>query len=59
MKTYKLSLIRDGKLPGAPADEPCSFDVGEDQRLVPKFIEREPDTFFFFFFLQYLSASQM
>lgn len=50
MKTYKLSLIRDGKLPGAPADEPCSFDVGEDQRLVPKFIEREPDTFFFFFF---------
>lgn len=49
LETYKLSLIRDGKLPGAPADEQCSFDVGGgDLRLVPKFNEREPDTFFFF-----------
>lgn len=49
LETYKLSLIRDGKLPGAPADEQCSFDVGEDLRLVPKFNERKPDTFLFIY----------
>lgn len=43
-------MIRDGKLPGAPVDEQCSFDVGEDLHLVPKFNEREPDAFFFTIF---------
>lgn len=28
LETYKLSLIRDGKLPGTPADEQCCLMLG-------------------------------
>lgn len=53
----KLDLIRDGNLLGESGAEDasfsgvalCSFDVGANLRLVPKFNEKDPDTFFTLF----------
>lgn len=44
---YRLDLIREGKLtPLSPEVSPAKFDVAYNLKLLPKFNERDVDTFF-------------
>lgn len=45
LETYRLGLIRDGKLPSVQGNELCVFEVGANLRVVPKFNEHDLDTF--------------
>lgn len=56
LEQYRLDLIKAGKLAGnavlnepEPSTSPKTFDLVANLRLVPKFDERDPDTFFCLF----------